>query len=272
MSRLEKHRRAGVLAATVAAGVLGVAGPAAADATVNPPSVPQGSGQDLTFRVTNTAQTPMTKVKLVLPADQPLAEIYPLSVDNWAPLTETKQLTTPLTTTDGTKATQTTASITWVAAPGKALAPGATADLTAAMGPMPGTSTMSFTLEATYADPAKGVPLSPVQLGLTPAVAGQEYTGHAAHTGGGTGTGTASDDIDDATFAALAQAADSGPSGWSIAGWIVAGLAAAVAAVALLRGRRRGPDTAVAEEPAQEKEMATTGAGTRWRYQDSPED
>jgi hypothetical protein len=274
VSRLEKHRRAGILAAAVAAGVLGLAAPAAADATVNPPSAPQGSGQDITFRITNTAQTPITKVKLVLPADLPVAEIYPLSVNDWAPVIETKKLSSPITTTDGSKATQTTVSITWIAAPGTSLAPGASTDLTTAMGPMPGTSSMAFTVQPTYADPAKGVAMKPVSISLTPAQPGQEYGGHAGHTATSDGTAADSDTVDDATFAALAEAAGSGPSPWSIAGWIVAGLAVLAAAVALLRGRRRAEPAA--EEPAGEKELVTAGAAeprvTSWSYQDSPEE
>jgi uncharacterized protein YcnI len=93
---LEKHRRAGVLAAAVAAGVLCAASPAAADVTVSPPSAPQGSGTNVTFKVTNTARSPITKVKLMLPAELPVAEAYPLSVDDWAPLITTKSLATPM--------------------------------------------------------------------------------------------------------------------------------------------------------------------------------
>ncbi|WP_067500999.1 DUF1775 domain-containing protein [Actinoplanes sp. TFC3] len=281
MTRLEKPRRAAILAATVAAGVLGLAAPAVAGVTVNPPSAPQGSGQDLAFRVTNTASTPITKVKLVLPVDQPLAEIYPLSVDDWAPVIETKQLSTPVTATDGTKLTQTTASITWVAAPGKSLAPGGSAELTAAMGPMPSTSDMAFTVQATYADPAKGVPLAPVKIALTPAQAGQEYGGHAAHSGTSGGTADSSD-VDDATFAALAASANSGPSVWSIAGWVVGGLAVAFAVAVLIRSGRRLPEPDAGEarfggeEPAEEpagadKELATAGGKPKtsgWRYQE----
>ncbi|GAA2582588.1 hypothetical protein GCM10010435_70380 [Winogradskya consettensis] len=269
MSRLEKHRRAGILAATVATGVLGFAAPAAADVTVNPPSVPQGSGQDIAFKVTNTAQTPITKVKLVLPADLPVAEIYPLSVENWAPVIETKQLDTPVTSTDGSKLTQMTASITWVAAAGKELAPGASTDLTTAMGPMPSTSSMAFKVEATYADPAKGVPLSPVSISLTPAVAGQEYGGHASHTGAGAAE-TDNSELDAYVQQALAENAGSdGPGFWTVAGWVVALLAAAAAAVSIMRSRRQRPAPAEADSPEPEKKELV--AASSWRYQEPDE-
>ncbi|MEV4704205.1 DUF1775 domain-containing protein [Actinoplanes sp. NPDC049316] len=275
MSRLEKHRRAGVLAATVAAGVLGFAAPAAADVTVSPPSVPQGSGQNLAFTVTNTAASSITRLKLVLPPDLPVAEVYPLSVDDWAPQIENRKVDAPLTPIHGgDPVTETAASITWIAMPGKALPPGESADLTVAMGPMPTTgSRMSFTVQPTYADPAKGVPMPPVALTLTPAAPGQEAAGHSAHgTTGAEGTS----DADAATFAALAAAADDGPGFWTIGGWVVAGLALAAGAVAVLRSRRRPaaePQTGEQDEH-EAKELATAGAPrvTAWSYRDGPQE
>ena len=275
VSRLEKHRRAGVLAATVAAGVLGLAAPAAADVTVSPPGVPQGSGQNLAFTVTNTGASPITRVKLVLPPELPVAEVYPLSVDDWAPQIEQKKLDAPLNAIHGGQpVTETAASITWIAMPGKALPPGRSADLTVAMGPMPTTSTtMSFAVQPTYADPAKGKPMPPVALSLTPAAPGQEAAGHH-----GTTTTGGTSDADAATFAALAEAADDGPGFWTIAGWVVAALATAAGVVAVLRSRRRpaaeapdaGPDGAT-----EEKELATAGSGkprvTAWSYRDGPQ-
>jgi len=275
VSRLEKPRRAGVLAATAAAGVLGLAAPASADVTVSPPAVPQGSGQNLAFKLTNTGASPITRVKLVLPPELPVAEVYPLSVDNWAPQIEQKKLDAPLSAIHGAQpVTETAASITWIAMPGKALPPGGSADLTVAMGPMPtGRAAMSFTVEPTYADPAKGKPMPPVALSLTPAVPGQEAG--AGHHGGATTTEGTSD-ADAATFAALAEAADEGPGFWTIAGWVVAALAAAAGAVAVLRARRRPPASAGDEEATEEKELATAGAGkprvTAWSYRDGPQE
>ena len=273
MRNLEKHRRAGVLAAAVAAGVLCAASPAAADVTVSPPSAPQGSGVNVTFKVTNTAQSAITKIKLLLPAELPVAEVYPLSVDNWAPQITNRTLDTPLTSIHGgTPVTETASDITWTAMPGKSLPPGKSADLLVAMGPMPTSAQMSFTVQATYADPAKGAVIPPVVLSLTPAAPGQQ----AAHPGhAGTGTGNTAD-TDAATFAALLEA-DDGPGFWTIAGWVVAALAAAAAAVTVLRARRR--PAASAEEPeAEQEDRELVGAAkaaprvTSWSYQDGPKE
>ena len=272
MRNLEKHRRAGVLAVAVAAGVLCAASPAAADVTVSPPSAPQGSGTNVTFKVTNTARSPITRLKLVLPAELPVAEAYPLSVDDWAPQITTRSLDTPLTSIHGAEpVTETAADITWIAMPGKALAPGKSADLPVAMGPMPMSAQMSFTVQATYADPAKGAALPPAVLSLSPAVPGQEGAAHPGHGG----TGTTTTDTDAATFAALIDAND-GPGFWTIAGWVVAALAAAAGAVAVLRARRR-PQAPAAEAGAEvepeDKELVSAAKAPRvtgWSYRDSP--
>jgi hypothetical protein len=260
---LEKHRRAGVLAAAVATGVLCAASPAAADVTVSPPSAPQGSGTNVTFKVTNTAKSAITKVKLLLPADLPVAEAYPLSVDDWAPLITNRSLAAPMEGIHGEAITETASDITWTAMPGKALPPGKSADLTVAMGPMPSSAQMSFTVQPTYADPAKGAPMPPVVLTLTPAAPGQGTATHGGHSGT---TGTS--DADAATFAALIDAAeDDGPGFWTIAGWVVAALATAAGAIAVLRARRRPGAAAPAAE--QEKELVGTGPkASNWRYQE----
>lgn len=268
--QLEKHRRTGIVAVAVAAGVLGVASPAAADVTVSPPSAPQGSGANLTFRVTNTAQSAITKVKLVFPADQPVAEVYPLSVDDWAPLIVSRPLATPLLGVHGdTQVNETAADITWIAMPGKALAPGKSTDLSVAMGPLPTSTQMSFTVQPTYADPAKGAVMPPVTFTLTPAAPGQAPT-HSTHSGT-TGTTTTDGDED---FAAL-LAADSGPGFWTIAGWVVAALMAAAGGIALLRSRRRNNPAPEAKPTAEAKELVSAGKTPRvtsWSYKDGPEE
>jgi len=285
VSRFLITRRAGVLTAAAAAAVLGTAAPALADATVSPASAVQGSGENLTFRVTNTEQVPLTRIKLVLPPDSPIAEVYPLSVDDWAPQITTLKLQTPLTTIHGdTETTETAAAITWIAMPGKSLAPGKSTDLSVAVGPLPTLSKMQFTIQTTHADGTAGAAVPPVSLALTAATAQQQAAAHAEHdTTGTTADGTSADD---SAFAAVVAQADQGPSMWSIGGWLIAALAAAAAIVSIVRGRRRNPGPAAeadeADEPTDEteskddsKEPVGAGAGklrvSSWRYQDGPE-
>lgn len=274
MSRNLILRRAGVLALAVTAGILGVAAPAAADVTVSPPSAPQGSGANVTFTVTNSTARAISKVTIVMPPDTPVAEVFPLSVDDWAPLIENRKLATPLTSIHGgTPVTETAASITWVAVRGKSIAPGSSADLPVALGPLPQVSRMSFPVRPTYADGRPGPDLPPATLTLTPAVPGRQAPGHAGHGG----PAAAEPAGDDAAFAALVAQADQGPGFWSIAGWVLAALAGAAAVVALLRGRRRsdaetGPETDAEPAPAagtDEKEPVGAGAkASAWRYRD----
>jgi hypothetical protein len=269
-------RRAGVLAAAITAGVLATAAPALADATVSPPSAAQGSGENLYFTVTNTGTSPITTVKLNLPADTPVAEVFPLSVDNWAPQLTPLKLTTPLTSIHAASpVTETASAVTWTAVDGKAIPPGGSAELAVALGPLPMTSTMSFTLEPTYAG-GSGPALAPVVLNLTPAAPGQQTGGHH---GGGTTGGSGGDvsDAEDAVFQAIVDQADDGPGFWTIAGWVVAALALAAAAVAMLRGRHRasesdeaaddepGDDEAGDDEPDDDKKQPV-GATSNWRY------
>ncbi|MEU7904625.1 DUF1775 domain-containing protein [Actinoplanes sp. NPDC049118] len=271
MRHLVKHRRAGVVAAAVAAGVLCAASPAAADVTVSPPSAPQGGGTDVTFRVKNTAQSAITRVKLLLPADLPVAEAYPLSVDDWAPQIVNRPLDEPMLGLHGnSQVNEAAAAITWIAMPGRALAPGKSTDLTVAMGPLPAAAQMTFKVEATYADPAKGATMPPVTLTLTPAAPGQEAATH----GGGGHSGTNSDSIDPAVVAALLEA-DDGPGFWSVAGWVAAALAAAGGLIVALRSRRRGEPAAEEPEAKDEEDKELVGAAkaprvTSWSYRDGP--
>jgi hypothetical protein len=286
-----------VVAGPVVAGPV-VAGPVVADVSVSPASAAQGSGANLTFRVTNTSRSAITRVKLVLPPDSPVAEVYPLSVDDWAPQITQQKLTQPLTTIHGgVPVTVTAKDITWIAMPGKDIAPGRYADLSIALGPLPALSQMRFTVEPTYAGGAAGPAMSPVVLALTPATAGTA-PGHTGHGGAAAGGGS---DSEDAAFAAIVAQAEQGPSWWSILGWIVAALAgigAVVAVVAVVRARRRpapdddpnaNPDTdpaatnpdgvaaddVAARGVATEKEPAAAGTGAKvrpsaWRYHGDP--
>jgi hypothetical protein len=295
-----KARRAGVLAVAAAAGVLAVAGPAVAgpavaDVSVSPTSAEQGSGANLTFRVTNTARSAITRVTLVLPPDSPIAEVYPLSVDDWAPQITQQKLTQPLTTIHGgTPVTITAKDITWIAMPGKAIPPGRYADLTIALGPLPTLSQMRFTVQPTYADRAASPAMSPVLLNLTPAAPGAAAA-HAGHGGApAAGTATGGSDSEDAAFAAVVAQAERGPSWWSILGWIAAALAGIGAVVAILRARRKpAPDGGVEEDAdvtgpydvpgsdgVAEKEPVAVAAGTgaakvrasSWRYHDDSDE
>ena len=214
-------RRACVLAAAVAAGVLSGAAPAAADVTVSPPVAPRGAGANQTFRVVNDHPTAaMTKIRLVLPKATPVAEVYPLSVPDWAPQIAGRTLNPPMQGPHGgSPVTEATASITWTAAPGKALKPGEAADVMIAIGPLPDTDQMSFQVQATYADGSPGPAIAPVVLKLTAPQAAP---------------------VDSAEVQLLADPGIPGPGPWTTAAWVLALLTGVAGVVALVRSRRTG--------------------------------
>ncbi|MFI1988855.1 DUF1775 domain-containing protein [Actinoplanes sp. NPDC020271] len=242
------------LTLVTAAGVLGVtAGPAYADVTVSPASVPQGSGQNLTYHYVNEGTQPVSQVTLLIPADSPIAEVYPLSVDDWAPKIDYQQLTEPLKTIHGgTPVTEAPKSITWIAMTGKEIKPGGAADLSVALGPLPTLSSITFSLTGKYAD-GKDAPAMTTSLALTPDPDGSvAAAGHAAHGATGTDTGTGEDALFQQAVAE-AQNDSRGGSALAVLGWVVAFLALAGAGVTVLRNRHRAgeePD----ESPAPDDE------------------
>jgi hypothetical protein len=256
------------MTALTAAGVLFAAGPAMADVTVNPASVPQGSGANLSFHVTNDCASPVSEVALRIPADTPVAEVYPLSVPEWAPKITYQKLQAPLATIHGgTPATEAAESITWVAVDGVTIAPGGSADLTVAIGPMPTLSTMRFMVETKTVD-GKACTAMPATMALTPSNGGLPVS----HHGDPLATGTDAGATEDAMFAALvAGTRDDGTSWLSISGWIVAALALLGSAWVMLRGRHRAtedekPAEDETEEPVED-EKEPVGAGvSKWSF------
>lgn len=231
-------RRAGVPTAVVVFGLL-LGGPARADVTVSPTSAVQGSGQNLTLNVTNTGSRPIGTITVRLPADTPIAEVYPLSVDDWAPRIEPRTLSTPLDTIHGgTPVTQTAGAITWIAMPGKALAPGRSANVAMAVGPLPTVGSMSLAVQTRYADGKPGPAMPPATLTLTAAQPGQAPP---AHHGAAPAGGDASE-AEGRMFANAVAEAERGTPIWSIGGWVVAGLLLLGGAALVLRGRHRRTD------------------------------
>jgi hypothetical protein len=280
-------RRACVLAGAVAAGVLGGASPASADVTVSPTTATQGDGVNLTFRVVNDhPKALLTKIRLVLPTDTPVAEVDPLSVPDWGPQIAYRTLDTPLQSIHGgTPVTDVTASITWVAAPGRALKPGKATAVMIGIGPMPEVDRMTFEIQPSYADGSAGPTIAPVEVALTAPSAAAADPALGADP--------------DVTVAAPDSSRSWADLGW----WILALLVAVGAAVALRRSRRTGrpgdgPDLSAGQGSAGQGSAGDTAAGdgttadgtaaidtepandpagathqprvTAWRYRDNP--
>ena len=91
-------------------------GPAAvAEVDVSPAQAGQGSAAALTLQVRNERPGVFTtKVEVLFPQDNPVAEIYPMSVPNWAPLSTSRTLDQPIQGVHDSGVTEVTSAITWI--------------------------------------------------------------------------------------------------------------------------------------------------------------
>jgi uncharacterized protein YcnI len=153
MAMIRNWRMAAVTLGAALAGMVAFAAPAAADVTVTPPLAPKGGNAKLSFQVAEDRPGAYTtKVELVPPEATPIGEIYPMSIDDWAPMTTNRELGQPAELIHGTTTTEVVASITWtrVTPP----APGAAKPvvLAVSLGPMPQAESVAFTVVQTYSD------------------------------------------------------------------------------------------------------------------------
>ncbi|SCG73463.1 DUF1775 domain-containing protein [Micromonospora coxensis] len=190
-----RRGRTVLVLATAVAGVLGWPGAAsAAGVTTTPTQATQGEA--VTLRLVVPEQRPgarTEKIEFKLPEDAPVGEVYPLSVDGWAPLMTSRTLDRPVAGIHAPGVTTVTASVVWTRAAG-APTPGP-ARLSVAMGPLPQTDRMEFEVVQTYSDgtvvrwadrdggahPAPTLTLLPAAAG---APAGHPHGGAAGEPGG----------------------------------------------------------------------------------------
>jgi uncharacterized protein YcnI len=190
-----------VAAAVTAASVVGLAGPATADVTIDSEQGQRTGGARIAFRVTNESSTAsITKVEVRFPGNVRIPEIYPIAVADWAP-------SITMTRVDNNPANDVPSAVVWVTMPGREIKPGATSLLPLAMGPMPDTETVYFDVVQTRSDgsietwagvdvPAAGAQHPAFTLKLAPLEPGQvpEDHGHGgAAASGGAQTGAAVD-------------------------------------------------------------------------------
>ncbi|SCF23139.1 Uncharacterized protein YcnI [Micromonospora matsumotoense] len=257
-----------VLAAAVAA-VFGAPGAAWADGvTSSPGQAVQGDAVELTFVVPEERPGTRTeKIEFRLPPDAPIGEVYPLSVDGWAPLITSRDLDAPVAGIHAPSVSTVTSAVVWTRGAGPAV-PGP-ARLSVAMGPLPQLDRMTFEVVQTYsdgtvvrwADPVGGGHPAPT-LALVPPAPGAA-TGH--HGGAADGT-----DAQAAPAAAAAPTDDDGDGGPSadllLGGGLLIGLGggAAVGWVAS-RSRRRAAADAATDRDDDPTSDDPTPADRGWR-------
>ncbi|MEU5912036.1 DUF1775 domain-containing protein [Micromonospora sp. NPDC047527] len=276
----DRRRIAAVTALTAAGLLLGWPGTAhAADVTTTPTEARQGDAVRLEFSVPEErAGTTTRQIEVRLPADAPVAEVYPMSVDGWAPKISSRTLDKPVAGMHAPGVTTVTTAVTWVRVGESAPGP---ARLALSMGPLPQAERLAFEVVQTYADgtvvrwaDTDGAHRAPV-LTLLPAAAGAAgpvgHGGHGAPAAGaatgpdaGANGGAGRDGGAGADGSAVAGAGAGGEESGSADAMLAAGLLAGLgggAAIGWLvsRLRRRDPaeDAALAEVTGSADEAAT---------------
>ncbi|MCX5069891.1 YcnI family protein [Micromonospora lupini] len=272
-----RPRRIAAVTALTAAGLLLWPGAAAhaADVTTTPTEARQGDAVRLEFSVPEErAGTKTTRIEVRLPADAPVAEVYPMSVDGWAPKISSRTLDTPVAGIHSSGVSTVTTAVTWVRVGTGASGP---ARLALSMGPLPQAERLTFEVVQTYADgtvvrwaDASGTHRAPV-LTLLPAAGAAGPAGHGGHgapaagaaNGPGGGDAAAGDTAGGAAAGGSGGAdEDSGNADGMLAGGLLAGLGGGAAIGWLVsRWRRRDPaeDAALAEitgDPAEDAALA----------------
>ncbi len=146
-----RRRRIVAATAVTAAGLLLWPGTAyAADVTVTPTEARQGDAVRLEFSVPQErAGTKTNQIEVRLPTDAPIAEVYPMSVDGWAPRISSRTLDKPVAGIHSSGVSTVTTAVTWVRVGASAAGP---ARLALSMGPMPQAERLTFEVVQTYAD------------------------------------------------------------------------------------------------------------------------
>ena len=239
------------------AGALPLAAPAMADVSISPSTAIQGDATSVTFHVQNQRSGAHTvKLEVDLPADAPIAEVYPMTVPDWAPKIITRPAKDLLPGIHGSGLTDATSAVIWTRA-SDAPRPPAVETLRLEMGPLPEVPQLVFSVVQTYSDGTvqhwKGAPAGSAGtvLILTPdpnpgagADGGAAGHAHQGQAGAAGATGSPGTDPDAATAqqldalpaaTATTRPADQGTSVLDVAAG--GGLAVGVVVLVLLAAR-----------------------------------
>ncbi|WFE43859.1 DUF1775 domain-containing protein [Verrucosispora sp. WMMD1129] len=271
MTHGHSRRRRGVLVAALATAVV-LLWPATAWAdgvTFTPAEAQQGNAVKLEFVVPDERPGVRTeRIEIKIPENPPIAEVYPLSVEGWAPTITTRKLDRPVSGMHGPATDVVTASLIWSRA--KDQAGEGPARLVFSMAPLPQTERLTFELVQTYADGLQvrwgGGPGQRPLPALTLLPGDPAYPG--AHGGHGAAPGGAAPAEAPPTTTATS---DGGPNANSLlAAGLVAGLGGGAVVGWLISRRRRATTEEIdrsvldeerpGEQPAASAEADDSGA------------
>ncbi|MFV2022057.1 YcnI family protein [Micromonospora sp. LOL_023] len=200
-------RTVALTGAAVLVGVLGLAAPAAAHITVNPPQATIGDYARLDFRVPNESDTASTtQVEVVMPEDAPVASVSLARVPGWTVQVQSEPVDPPLEV-HGAQITEAVSRIVWTAAsPEVGVQPGEFVDFPVSLGPLPDVDQVVFKSLQTYSDgtvvrwievpvPGQDEPATPASV-LTLVADGEDSSapGAAPETGEDASTSAGDDD------------------------------------------------------------------------------
>ncbi|MBQ1047894.1 DUF1775 domain-containing protein [Micromonospora sp. C51] len=270
MTHGHSRRRRGVLVAALATAVV-LLWPATAWAdgvTFTPAEAQQGNAVKLEFVVPDERPGVRTeRIEIKIPENPPIAEVYPLSVEGWAPTITTRKLDRPVSGMHGPATDVVTASLIWSRA--KDQAGEGPARLVFSMAPLPQTERLTFELVQTYADGLQvrwgGGP------GQRPLPALTLLPGDPAYPGAHGGHGAAPGGAAPAEAPPTTAASDGGPNANSLlAAGLVAGLGGGAVVGWLISRRRRATTEEIdrsvldeerpGEQPAASAEADDSGA------------
>ncbi|MEV1289155.1 YcnI family protein [Micromonospora sp. NPDC049679] len=258
---------AAIVGGAAVAGALAFAPAALADVTVSPSVAVRGDAAKITFEVpTERGPAYTTAVQLQFPVETPVAEVFPMSVPEWAPKITERKLDQPIEAIHGTRTSDVVSAITWTRAAPPPTAPGEVVRLPVSIGPLPDAERIAFTLLQTYSDgtvvrwggapdkPAAVLTLRPVPLDPHGAAEpGDDPAAQAAPTGD---TGTAP-----LLGAGLAVGLGLAVGGWFIARSRRPSLEPAGPAAPAHPNAARSPDA----DAAEDDEAAVDAEPSRWR-------
>jgi uncharacterized protein YcnI len=262
-----------------AAGVLLLAPAAAADVSITPATAVQGGETGVTFLVENQRSGAYTtKVEVDLPADAPIAEVYPMTVPDWAPQIISRAADQPLPGIHGSGLSTATSAVIWTRADDAPPAP-QVEHLRLEMGPLPEVDRFVFTVVQTYSDgtvkrwSGPGTSGGGTVLTLSRPVAAAADGGQAGGHGHGAAEGQDSDQAAGAApapapaQAPVAATATVGDGGMSLLDIVVGGGLAVAVVLVVLRAAAGSRTAERREEPASPEVTADAGSPA-----DSPAD
>ena len=125
---------------------------ASADVAIMPPQAEQGGQANVTFRVPDDrGKAYTTKVEVELPVAWPVGEVYPMSVEGWAPTIKYRRLDKPIQGLMNVTDTI-TSSVTWTRTAKAPKGAWTINEMGLSMGPLPNVAQLPFTVRQTYSD------------------------------------------------------------------------------------------------------------------------